>query len=68
MDVDMPGTDGLSATARLLEPLPATRVLIVTTFGRPGFLRRAVQSGATALSSRLLRPRGLRLPVREEDR
>ena len=68
MDVDMPGTDGLSATARLLERLPATRVLIVTTFGRPGFLRRAVQSGATALSSRLLRPRGLRLPVREEDR
>ena len=43
MDVDMPGTDGLSATARLLERLPATRV---TTFGRPGFLRRAVQSGA----------------------
>ena len=46
MDVDMPGTDGLSATASLLERLPATRVLIVTTFGRPGFLRRAVQSGA----------------------
>ena len=46
MDVDMPGTDGLSATASLLERLPATRVLIVTTFGRPGFLRRAVQSRA----------------------
>ena len=46
MDVDMPGTDGLSATARLLERLPATKVLIVTTFGRPGFLRRAIQSGA----------------------
>lgn len=68
MDVDMPGTDGLSATASLLERLPATRVLIVTTFGRPGFLRRAVQSGATASSSRMLRPQGLRLPVREEDR
>ena len=46
MDVDMPGTDGLSATSKLLERLPTTRVLIVTTFGRPGFLRRAVQSGA----------------------
>ena len=46
MDVDMPGTDGLSATASLLERLPDTRVLIVTTFGRPGFLRRAIQSGA----------------------
>ena len=33
MDVDMPGTDGLRATASLLERLPATRVLIVTTFG-----------------------------------
>ncbi len=46
MDVDMPGTDGLHATASLLERLSATRVLIVTTFGRPGFLRRAIQSGA----------------------
>ena len=46
MDVDMPGTDGLTATAQLLERLPATRVLIVTTFGRPGFLRRAISSGA----------------------
>ena len=46
MDVDMPGTDGLSATAQLLRRLPGTRVLVVTTFGRPGFLRRAIQSGA----------------------
>ena len=45
MDVDMPGTDGLTATAALLR-LPSARVLIVTTFGRPGFLRRAIQSGA----------------------
>lgn len=46
MDVDMPGTDGLSATAQLLRRLPGIRVLVVTTFGRPGFLRRAIQSGA----------------------
>lgn len=46
MDVDMPGKDGLAATAELLRALPATKVLIVTTFGRPGFLRRAMQSGA----------------------
>ena len=47
MDVDMPGTDGLSATASLLERLPATRVLIVTTFGRPGYLSRALEAGAS---------------------
>ena len=46
MDVDMPGADGLTATAALLERLPSARVLIVTTFGRPGFLRRAIRSGA----------------------
>ena len=42
----MPGTDGLTATAALLKRLPSARVLIVTTFGRPGFLRRAIRSGA----------------------
>lgn len=46
MDVDMPGMDGLAATADLRRALPAVKVLIVTTFGRPGFLRRAMASGA----------------------
>lgn len=46
MDVEMPGLDGISATAAVREAFPETRVLIVTTFGRPGFLRRAMQSGA----------------------
>jgi two-component system response regulator DesR len=42
----MPGLDGIEATRALREALPATRVLIVTTFGRPGFLRRALLAGA----------------------
>jgi two-component system response regulator DesR len=46
LDVEMPGMDGLEATRALKTALPAVRVLIVTTFGRPGFLRRALQSGA----------------------
>jgi two-component system response regulator DesR len=46
LDVEMPGMDGIAATRALKEALPATRVLIVTTFGRPGFLRRALQAGA----------------------
>ena len=47
LDVEMPGLDGISATAQLREAAPEVRVLIVTTFGRPGFLRRALQAGAS---------------------
>ncbi len=47
LDVEMPGLDGIAATAALREALPEVRVLIVTTFGRPGFLRRALQAGAS---------------------
>jgi two-component system, NarL family, response regulator DesR len=46
LDVEMPGMDGIEATRALKQACPATRVLIVTTFGRPGFLRRALQAGA----------------------
>jgi two-component system response regulator DesR len=47
LDVEMPGLDGIEATAALLKEFPDVRVLIVTTFGRPGFLRRAMQAGAS---------------------
>jgi two-component system response regulator DesR len=46
LDVEMPGLDGIEATRALKQALPSTRVLIVTTFGRPGYLRRALQAGA----------------------
>jgi two-component system response regulator DesR len=45
IDIEMPGIDGLEAAAALRSALPSCRVLIVTTFGRPGYLRRAVESG-----------------------
>jgi two-component system response regulator DesR len=45
LDIEMPGIDGLEAAAALRSALPTCRVLIVTTFGRPGYLRRAVESG-----------------------
>ncbi|CAN5173145.1 response regulator transcription factor [soil metagenome] len=46
LDVEMPGTDGITAAAALAIALPTCRVLIVTTFGRPGYLRRALAVGA----------------------
>lgn len=46
LDVEMPGLDGMAATAQLRERAPSCRVLIVTTFGRPGYLRRAMAAGA----------------------
>lgn len=46
IDVEMPEMDGISVTAQLRESAPGVRVLIVTTFGRPGYLRRAMQAGA----------------------
>jgi two-component system, NarL family, response regulator DesR len=47
LDVEMPGLDGISATAALRAALPSCRVLVVTTFGRPGYLRRAMAAGAS---------------------
>ncbi|UDY24912.1 response regulator transcription factor [Nocardioides sp. Kera G14] len=47
LDVEMPQMDGIAATAEVRAAAPDTRVLIVTTFGRPGFLRRAMQAGAS---------------------
>ena len=47
LDIEMPGADGLAATAQLRVALPACRVVILTTFGRPGYLRRAMEAGAT---------------------
>jgi two-component system response regulator DesR len=46
LDIEMPGRDGLSVAADLRRDHPAVRVLIVTTFGRPGYLRRAMEAGA----------------------
>ncbi len=47
LDVEMPGLDGIAACAEVRAASPLTRVLIVTTFGRPGYLRRALRAGAS---------------------
>ena len=46
LDVEMPGGDGLGAAAALREQLPSCRVIILTTFGRAGYLKRAMENGA----------------------
>lgn len=45
LDIEMPGCDGITAAATLHAQLPSCRVMILTTFGRPGYLRQAMQSG-----------------------
>jgi len=47
LDVEMPGLDGIAVAAELKQRYPACRSLIVTTFGRPGYLRRALDAGAS---------------------
>ena len=46
LDIEMPGLDGIAAAAQIARELPETRTLILTTFGRPGYLRRAIEGGA----------------------
>ena len=46
LDVQMPDGDGLTAAADLHKALPACRIVILTTFGRPGYLSRAMRAGA----------------------
>ena len=47
LDIEMPGIDGIAASAALRSALPSCRVIVVTTFGRPGYLRRAMEAGAS---------------------
>ncbi|BDO41871.1 Transcriptional regulatory protein DesR [Cellulomonas sp. T2.31MG-18] len=47
LDVEMPGMDGIAAAAALRAAYPSCRSLVVTTFGRPGYLRHALDAGAS---------------------
>ena len=46
LDIEMPGGDGLEAARALAAAVPGCRAVVLTTFGRPGFLRRAMEVGA----------------------
>ena len=47
LDIEMPGMNGIDAAAALRRALPSCSCMILTTFGRPGYLRRAMESGVT---------------------
>lgn len=46
MDVELPGMNGIDAISRIGERLPLCRCIVLTTFGRPGYLRAALDAGA----------------------
>jgi two-component system response regulator DesR len=47
LDIEMPGMTGIDVVEQLTTEVPTVRTLIVTTFGRPGYLRRAIDAGAS---------------------
>lgn len=48
LDIEMPGGNGLEAARQLHEQVPGCRIMMLTTFGRSGYLRQAMESGAVA--------------------
>ncbi|MGI8334935.1 response regulator transcription factor [Actinomadura scrupuli] len=48
LDIEMPGKNGITAAGELRRVLPECKVMMLTTFGRPGFLRQAMEAGASA--------------------
>lgn len=47
MDIEMAGLDGITACHKVREHFPGVRVLMLTTFGRPGYLQRSLDAGAS---------------------
>jgi two-component system, NarL family, response regulator DesR len=64
LDIEMPGGDGLSAAKALHEQLPSCRSVILTTFGRGGYLRRAMESGAVGFLLKEAPARELAVAIR----
>ncbi|MES9521279.1 response regulator transcription factor [Streptomyces capoamus] len=48
LDIEMPGCTGIEAAARVRREFPAVKLVVLTTFGRPGYLRSAMEAGADA--------------------
>ncbi|MGW6062237.1 response regulator [Streptomyces sp. NPDC055189] len=48
LDIEMPGLTGIEAAAGLHAEFPELKIVVLTTFGRPGYLRSAMEAGADA--------------------
>jgi two-component system response regulator DesR len=64
VDIEMPGRDGIDAAAELHRDFPECRVLILTTFGRPGLMRRAMAAGASGFMLKDARADELAVAIR----
>jgi DNA-binding NarL/FixJ family response regulator len=64
MDIRMPGMDGIAATREILASLPATRVIILTTFETDEYVFAALAAGASGFLTKEIGPEGLREAVR----
>ncbi|HKE63293.1 MAG TPA: response regulator transcription factor [Micromonosporaceae bacterium] len=65
LDVEMPRLDGVAATREIVTRAPGVRVMILTTFGRPGYLRRAMDAGARGFMVKDAPPDRLAAAVRQ---
>ncbi|MCE7082362.1 DNA-binding response regulator [Streptomyces sp. ST2-7A] len=65
LDIDMPGIDGITAARQLYEELPECRTVILTTLGRPGNLRRALNAGVSGFLIKDTDPDRLAAAIRE---
>ena len=65
VDIDMPGRDGLAATAEVVASGAPCRCLIVTTFGRPGYLSRGMEAGAAGFIVKDTPPEALAEAIRK---
>lgn len=67
VDIDLPGTDGLTGAAELRERCPDCRVLILTVLGKPGYLRKALAAGVAGFLPKETPARELVEAVRRVD-
>jgi two-component system response regulator DesR len=65
LDIEMPELDGIAATAKIKATAPGVRVMILTTFGRPGYLRRAMDAGAHGFMVKDAPPARLAAAIRQ---
>ena len=64
LDIDLPGTDGISVASALYTTLPECRTLILTGLGQPGHLRRAVAAHAQGFLPKDAEPERLTAAIR----